>query len=66
VTQHMSAKQDQAAIAKPKRGNKYKAQRTLLGGICLECKAEAAYYARLKLRQRAGESPTSKCSAPMR
>ena len=30
MTEHISAKQYQAAIAKPKRGNKYKAQRTLL------------------------------------
>ncbi len=55
MTEHMSAKQYQAAIAEPKRGNKYKAQRTLLDGVCFDSKAEAAYYACLKLRQKAGE-----------
>lgn len=55
MTEHMSAKQYQAAIAKPKGGNKYNAQRTLLDGVCFDSKAEAAYYACLKLRQKAGE-----------
>ncbi len=52
MNERLSAAQYQAAIAKP---NKYKAQRTLLDGICFDSKAEAAYYASLKLRQKAGE-----------
>jgi hypothetical protein len=55
MTEHLSAKQYQEAIAKPQRGNKYKAQRTLLDGICFDSQAEAHYYAALKLRERAGE-----------
>lgn len=55
MTEHLSAKQYQEAIAKPQRGNKYKAQRTLLDGICFDSQAEANYYAALKLRERAGE-----------
>lgn len=38
--------------AKP---SKYKAQRTLLDGISFDSKAEASYYAALKLREKAGE-----------
>ena len=55
MTERMSAKEYQEAAAKPARGNKYKAKRTLLDGICFDSKAEASYYAGLKLRQRAGE-----------
>ena len=55
MNERLSAKQYQEAIAKPKRGNKYNAQRTLLDGICFDSKAEATYYAGLQLRHKAGE-----------
>jgi len=55
MTVTMTRQEYQAAIGKPKRGNKFKAQRTLVDGICFDSKAEASYYAHLKLRERAGE-----------
>jgi len=51
----MSRDEYKALVAKPKRGNKFNAKRTLVDGICFDSKAEAAYYAALKLRERAGE-----------
>lgn len=55
MTVTMSRQEYKTAVAKPKIGNKYKAQRTLLDGIAFDSKAEASYYAGLKLRERAGE-----------
>lgn len=55
MTFTMSREEYQEAVAKQKRGNKFKAKRTLLDGICFDSKAESAYYAALKLRERAGE-----------
>jgi hypothetical protein len=55
MTETMSREQYQAEAAKPKRTNKFNAKRTLVDGICFDSKAEAAYYAALKLRERAGE-----------
>lgn len=40
---------------KKKRGNKFNAKRVLLDGICFDSKAEANYYAALKLREKANE-----------
>lgn len=51
----ISRQEYQAIAAKPKRGNKFNAKRTLLDGILFDSKAESAYYASLKLRERAGE-----------
>lgn len=42
------------AELKPKR-NKYGARKTVLDGIRFDSKAEAAYYANLKIREREGE-----------
>ena len=38
-----------------KRGNKFGAIKTVLDGITFDSKREAAYYAELKLREKAGE-----------
>ncbi|MFK0273673.1 DUF1064 domain-containing protein [Ensifer sp. NPDC090286] len=53
--ERMSAKEYQASLATPKRGNKYGAKRTLLDGILFDSKAEASFYAVLKQREKAGE-----------
>jgi len=55
MSEVMTREEYQAAFAKPKRGNKFGAKRTLVDGICFDSKAEASYYAALKLRERAGE-----------
>lgn len=55
MTDTITRQQYQEAVAKPKRGNKFHARKTLLDGICFDSKAEASYYAALKLRERAGE-----------
>jgi hypothetical protein len=55
MSEVMTRAEYQAAIAKPKRGNKFRAKRTLIDGICFDSKREASYYAALKLRERAGE-----------
>lgn len=43
------------AVAKPKRKNKFGAKRTTVDGITFDSKREAAFYAELKLREKAGE-----------
>ena len=56
VPLHLSREEGQALLAgKQKRGNKYGAKRVLVDGIAFDSKAEAAYYAALKIRERAGE-----------
>lgn len=56
MTLHLTREQGQALLsAKPKRGNKYGAKRTLLDGIGFDSKAEASFYADLKIREKAGE-----------
>jgi hypothetical protein len=55
MSEVMTREEYQAAVAKPKRGNKFGAKRTLIDGICFDSKREASYYAALKLRERAGE-----------
>ena len=51
----LTAKEARALLAKPKRGNKYGARKTVLDGITFDSAAEARYYAALKLREKAGE-----------
>lgn len=56
MTLHLTREQGQALLSsKPKRSNKFGAKRTLLDGICFDSKAEASYYAALKIRERDGE-----------
>ena len=43
------------SLGLPKRGNKYGARKTVVDGITFDSKAEAAYYAELKVREKAGE-----------
>lgn len=50
----ISAAEYRAMTEKPKR-SKYGNKRVLLDGITFDSKAEANYYAALKLRERAGE-----------
>lgn len=54
---HLSREEGRQLLSqkKAKRGNKYNAKRVLLDGICFDSKAEANYYAALKLREKAGE-----------
>lgn len=54
MTERISSQQYRARAAKPKR-SKYGSKRTLFDGILFDSKAEAQYYANLKLRERAGE-----------
>lgn len=56
MTLHLTREQGQALLSqRKKRTNKFNAKRVLLDGICFDSKAEANYYAALKLRERAGE-----------
>ncbi len=56
MTLHLTREQGQAILAqKTKPTNKYNAKRVLLDGICFDSKAEANYYAALKLREKANE-----------
>lgn len=54
MTERMSAQQYQEAIAKPKRGNKYGAKKTVVDGITFDSKREAEVYSDLKVLERAG------------
>lgn len=52
----ISAQQYREAVdQKPKRRNKYHAQKTEIDGITFDSKAEAAYYSKLQLRAKARE-----------
>jgi len=51
----MKAAEYLSEIAGSKRANKYGAKRTIVDGYTFDSKAEADYYATLKLRARAGE-----------
>lgn len=55
MTEPLTKEQGRALLSMQKKTNKYKAKRTLLDGICFDSKAEACYYAALKLRMQAGE-----------
>lgn len=50
----LTKEEARAILAKPKR-SKYGAQKTMLDGILFDSKREAAYYAELKQREKAGE-----------
>lgn len=50
----ISAAEARAMIGK-KRGNKFGAKRTVVDGIAFDSQREAAYYAELKIREKAGE-----------
>jgi hypothetical protein len=54
MSETMTREEYQAAIAKPKRGNKFGAKRTLVDGITFDSKREAEVYFDLKLLERAG------------
>lgn len=54
MTERMSAIQYQEAFAKPKRGNKYGARKTLFEGITFDSQREAEVYRDLKLLEQAG------------
>jgi hypothetical protein len=55
MTETMTRQEYQAAVAKPKRGNKYGAKRTIVDGITFDSKREAEVYGDLKLLERAGK-----------
>lgn len=55
MSETLTREEGRALLSMPKRANKYKAKRALLDGICFDSKAEASYYAALKLRMKAGE-----------
>lgn len=55
MTLHLTRKQGNAFLSVKAKRSKYGAKRTLLDGICFDSKAEASYYAALKIRERAGE-----------
>lgn len=55
MNERMSAAEFRAQPAEKPKRNKYNAKRTLVDGIWFDSKAEASYYAALKLRERAGE-----------
>ncbi|WJR66976.1 DUF1064 domain-containing protein [Neorhizobium sp. CSC1952] len=54
MTERMSAKQYQDAMAKPKRGNKFGARKTVVDGITFDSKREAEVYGELRLLERTG------------
>jgi len=54
MTERMSAKKYQDAMAKPKRGNKFGARKTVVDGITFDSKREAEVYGELRLLERTG------------
>jgi len=54
MTETMSREEYLAAVAKPKRGNKFGAKRTVVDGITFDSKREAEVYGDLKLLEQAG------------
>jgi hypothetical protein len=55
MSEILTREQYQAEIAKPKRGNKYGAKKTVVDGITFDSKREAEVYCDLKLIERAGK-----------
>jgi len=55
MTQRMTTAEYRAEIAKPKRGNKFGAKRTIVDGIAFDSKREAEVYLALKVLERAGK-----------
>ncbi len=54
MTEILSREEYLAAVAKPKRLNKYGAKQTTVDGITFDSKREAEVYGELKLLERAG------------
>ncbi|MGO8368891.1 DUF1064 domain-containing protein [Rhizobium ruizarguesonis] len=54
MTEIMTREEYRAAIAKPKRGNKFGAKKTIFEGILFDSKREAEVYRDLKLLERSG------------
>ncbi|WP_018900399.1 DUF1064 domain-containing protein [Rhizobium sp. 2MFCol3.1] len=54
MTETMTREEYLAAVAKPKRGNKFGAKRTIVDGITFDSKREAEVYGDLKLLELAG------------
>ncbi|WEA24047.1 DUF1064 domain-containing protein [Rhizobium binxianense] len=54
MTEIMTREEYRAAVAKPKRGNKFGAKKTMFEGILFDSKREAEVYRDLKLLERAG------------
>ncbi|ACI55716.1 protein of unknown function DUF1064 [Rhizobium leguminosarum bv. trifolii WSM2304] len=54
MTERMSAQQYREAVAKPKRGNKFGAKRTVFDDITFDSKREAEVYRDLKVLERVG------------
>jgi hypothetical protein len=54
MTETMTREEYLAAVPKPKRGNKFGAQRTERDGITFDSKREAEVYGELKLLEKAG------------
>ncbi|MCS0459513.1 DUF1064 domain-containing protein [Rhizobium favelukesii] len=61
MTEIMTREQYQEAIAKPKRGNKFGAKKTVVDGITFDSKREAEVYSDLKLLERAGRISGFEC-----
>lgn len=55
MTLRLTKDQGKALLSSKSKRNKFGAARTLVDGICFDSKAEASYYAALKIRERAGE-----------
>ncbi|WP_426126291.1 DUF1064 domain-containing protein [Pararhizobium sp. PWRC1-1] len=53
---HLTREEGRQLLSQKKKPtNKFNAKRVLLDGICFDSKAEATYYAALKLREKANE-----------
>jgi len=63
MSETMSREEYLAAGAKPKRGNKFGAKRTVVDAITFDSKRETEVYGDLKLLEQAGRSAGSSASA---
>jgi len=54
MTEVLTREEYRAAVAKPRRGNKFGAKRTMFEGILFDSKREAEVYRDLKLLERSG------------
>lgn len=54
MTEIMTRAEYRAAVAKPRRGNKFGAKKTMFEGILFDSKREAEVYRDLKLLERSG------------
>ena len=55
MVDRMSSEEFRKHIAKPKKGNKYRAKKTVIDGIKFDSQSEATYYGTLKLRKLSGD-----------